>query len=236
LKDEKLRIGALALVETNSPALARVVEMILQPNDAPTLQAALAAIRKTRPAGAADPLKKLVGDLKENKLPAEVALDVLETAAAYPALNGGEVPISALLAGGNIEEGRRIFQERSDVACTRCHVVGGAGGTVGPPLDGVGAKQTREYLLEAIVAPNKEITKGYENVLIAHTGGQVAGVVIRETGAAVEINSVEDGPVTIKKSDIKKVSRGLSAMPEGLGQMLTPFELRNLVEYLASLK
>jgi hypothetical protein len=40
----------------------------------------------------------------------------------------------------------------------------------------------------------------------------------------------------IKKADIKNMSRSLSAMPEGLGQMLTPFELRNLVEYLASLK
>jgi quinoprotein glucose dehydrogenase len=183
-----------------------------------------------------EPLRKLLTSLKENKLPGEVALDVLQTAALFPALNAGEPDANALLVGGNVDEGRRIFQERSDVACARCHTVNGAGGNVGPALDHIGAKQTREYLLDAIIAPNKEIAKGYENLLVTHAGGQTAGVVIRETGLAVEINSLEDGPVTIQKSDIKKVTRGLSAMPEGLSQMLTPFDLRNLVEYLASLK
>jgi quinoprotein glucose dehydrogenase len=103
-------------------------------------------------------------------------------------------------------------------------------------LDGIGGKQTREYLLESILQPNKQIAKGYENLLVTHGADQTVGVLIRETGLTVEINSLEDGPLIIKKGDIQNISRGMSAMPEGLGQMLTPFELRNLVEYLASLK
>jgi quinoprotein glucose dehydrogenase len=115
--------------------------------------------------------------------------------------------------------------------------VKGNGGTVGPPLDGIGAKQTREYLLDSILYPNKAIAKNYENLLITYQGGaQVSGIFLRETGVTLEINSLEDGPLTIKKADVRNISRSLSAMPEGLGQMLTPFELRNLVEYLASLK
>jgi hypothetical protein len=35
---------------------------------------------------------------------------------------------------------------------------------------------------------------------------------------------------------VKQRERGPSAMPEGLGDQLTPFELRDLVEYLATLK
>jgi quinoprotein glucose dehydrogenase len=233
LKDEKLRIGALGLVRTNSPVMARVVEMMSKENDVATLQAALAVIRKATPAEAVEPLKKLLG-----KVAPELALDVLQTAALYPALKESSATndMKPLLAGGNALEGRRIFEERSDLACLRCHVVKGNGGTVGPALDGIGGKQTREYLLESIVEPNKQIAKGYENLLVTHAGGQTAGVVVRETGIAVEINSVEDGPVTIRKTDIRNISRGMSAMPEGLGQMLTPFELRDLVEYLASLK
>ncbi|HUS35810.1 MAG TPA: PQQ-dependent sugar dehydrogenase [Verrucomicrobiae bacterium] len=233
LKEEKLRIGALGLVQTNSPVVARVVEMISKENDVATLQAALAVIRKATPSEAVEPLKKLIG-----KAAPELALDVSQTAALYPALKeGAEIKNpNPLLIGGNVNEGRRIFEERSDLACTRCHAVKGNGGTVGPALDGIGGKQTREYLLESILQPNKQIAKGYDNLLVTHAGGQTAGVVIRETGVAVEINSLEDGPVTIPKADIRNISRGMSAMPEGLGQMLTPFELRNLVEYLASLK
>lgn len=234
-KDEKLQIGALALVQKNSPGpvVARVVEMISPANDVATLQAALGAVRKTAPAEAMEPLKKLI----EGTIAPEVALDVSETAAMYPALKeAASKGQNRLLAGGNAIEGRRIFEERVDLACTRCHAIKGNGGTVGPALDGIGGKQKREYLLDAILEPNKEIAKGYENLLITHAGGQTAGAVIRETGVTVEINSVEDGPVTIKKADIRNIARGMSAMPEGLGQMLTPFELRDLVEYLAALK
>ncbi|HUS09550.1 MAG TPA: hypothetical protein VMZ30_03715, partial [Pyrinomonadaceae bacterium] len=67
-------------------------------------------------------------------------------------------------------------------------------------------------------------------------GAQVSGIFVRETGLTYEINSPEDGPLTIKKADVRNISRSLSAMPEGLGQLLTPFELRNLLEYLASLR
>jgi quinoprotein glucose dehydrogenase len=237
LKDEKLRIGALALVQTNSPpsVIKRVVETVSQANDVATLQATLAAIRKTAPAEAVEPLKRLLA----GKVAPEVALDVSQTAAMYAGLKeSAEAAVkdqNPLLAGGNAIEGRRVF-ERSDVACVRCHAVKGNGGTVGPALDGIGAKQTRAYLLDAILLPNKEIAQGYDNLLITHAGGVTAGMVIRETGVAVEINSIEDGPVTIQKADIRNIARGLSAMPEGLGQLLTPFELRDLVEYLASLK
>jgi hypothetical protein len=49
----------------------------------------------------------------------------------------------------------------------------------------------------------------------------------------------EDGLLTVTKvakSAVKQRERGPSAMPEGLGDQLTPFELRDLVEYLATLK
>lgn len=49
-------------------------------------------------------------------------------------------------------------------------------------------------------------------------------------------NSLGDGSVKIKKTEIEKRERGLSPMPEGMGKVLTKFELRDLIEYLASLK
>ena len=43
---------------------------------------------------------------------------------------------------------------------------------VGPELGDIGLKQKRDYLLEAIVLPNKQIAKGYESVLITKTDGK----------------------------------------------------------------
>src|SRR5206468_3650154 len=68
------------------------------------------------------------------------------------------------LAGGDAVRGKEIFLSKTAVECQRCHKLDGQGGEVGPPLNGLG-KQTRDYLLESIVAPSKTIAKGYESVL-----------------------------------------------------------------------
>jgi len=40
--------------------------------------------------------------------------------------------------------------------------------------------------------------------------------------------------VKIKKSNIEKRDGGLSGMPDGMGEILSKRDLRNLVEFLAS--
>ena len=57
-----------------------------------------------------------------------------------------------------------------------------------------------------------------------------------ENDAELQLNSPEDGLLTLKKSEIKARERGLSAMPEELRQVLTKQDLRDLVEFLSSLK
>ena len=54
--------------------------------------------------------------------------------------------------------------------------------------------------------------------------------------AELTLNSPEDGIVKLKKSEITSRERGLSSMPEGLTNLLTRRDLRDLVEFLSSLK
>ncbi len=141
------------------------------------------------------------------------------------------------LQGGNAEEGRKIFLERGEVACVRCHKAGGEGGEVGPNLIGIGTRKPRDYLLESIVYPNKQIAAGFENLLVTLNDGTVyAGVLKSESQTEMEINSPEDGLLNLKKATIKSRQRGLSPMPEELRQMLSKQDLRNLVAFLSSLK
>ncbi len=46
--------------------------------------------------------------------------------------------------------------------CIGCHVVGGSGGAVGPPFDGMGARLTRDRIREGILNPAATIARGYE--------------------------------------------------------------------------
>jgi quinoprotein glucose dehydrogenase len=141
------------------------------------------------------------------------------------------------LTGGNAAEGKKIFVERAEVYCIRCHKAGGDGGEVGPELSGIGTRKDRQYLLESIVYPNKHIAEGYETVDVTVKSGAVyAGMVKRETETEIELNSPADGLVKISKADITNRARGLSGMPEEFRQILSKHDLRNLVEFLGTLK
>jgi quinoprotein glucose dehydrogenase len=147
-------------------------------------------------------------------------------------------PYRETLNGGDAARGRKIFYENAAVACTRCHHIGNdGGGNAGPVLDGLASRQPREYLLESIVFPNKQIAQGFETAMISmKNGAAYAGVLKRETDSTVVLLSPEDGEVTLKKSDIASRDKGLSGMPEGLGQQLSRQDLRDVIEFLGTLK
>jgi quinoprotein glucose dehydrogenase len=211
-----------------------------RPADIPLAQAALAALAKLPGAKANDAIRGALAQLEAKQLPAELALDVREAAKARGLVAQG-ASFPELLVGGNAERGRQVFFLNQTVQCLRCHKVGGDGGIVGPELTGIGKRQSRDYLLESILQPNAKIAAGFENVVLTlNDGSTVAGALKMEADAelAVEVMG-EDGLPTVTKvakSAVKRRERGPGAMPEGLGDQLTPFELRNLVEYLATLK
>jgi quinoprotein glucose dehydrogenase len=115
--------------------------------------------------------------------------------------------------------------------------VGPDGAEVGPTLDGIAAKQTREYLLESLVAPNAKIAPGFESLTVVLKDGRNFAGVNKPSGPdEVVINSPEDGVMKFKKSDIARIQKGQSAMPDTMILVLSKRDIRDLVEFLASLK
>ena len=97
------------------------------------------------------------------------------------------------LAGGDADKGRQIVLNNAAVYCQRCHKLDGQGGEVGPPLNGIGAKQTREYLLESIVHPQKQIAEGWESIAVRMKGSNTVhtGVVRGETDDELRLEVVD---------------------------------------------
>ena len=140
-------------------------------------------------------------------------------------------------AGGDPVNGRKIFIEHPAAACYRCHALDGAGGEVGPAMNGVTQRGDINYIIESIVDPNARIAEGFENLLIETKAGDFyAGIISSENAEEIVLNSPEDGLVTIKIADIDSRSRGLSGMPDGLSEILTKTELRDLIAFLSQLK
>lgn len=143
-------------------------------------------------------------------------------------------PFRETLVGGDARRGRRIFFERTEAQCQRCHTIDGQGGEVGPVLSDIGAKHDRTYILESIVAPDARIAEGFETLVIATTDGQIlTGIVKEDSEESMTLMDADGKTLTIAKAQIEERQRGISAMPVDLLKTLSKRDLRDLVEYLA---
>lgn len=159
---------------------------------------------------------------------------VLSYLAQQPTIAGR---YQAVLEGGSAERGRLLFENHTGIQCLRCHEIDGKGGKVGPDLSKIGGRVTREYLLESLLAPELTLAKGYEGVLIATIDGNVfTGTLAEENDSLVRIIEGDGNEREIAKDQIEHRQGGKSVMPGDLLQQISSSDVRDLVEYLASLK
>jgi quinoprotein glucose dehydrogenase len=253
-----LRAAAFSHVAALPPAQAlELVDGALAEESLAVRRAGIMALASI-PGDAAD--QRILGSLaalQAGHWPAELELDLLETAGARDAAPVREAleactrareqatPLGAALAcanGGDAERGRRIFFEDARVTCLRCHRVGDQGGTeiggqVGPELTQVGSRRSRVEILESVLRPNAAMAEGFENwVLVLDDDTSVAGKIESEDGEVVRVVTAGQEHVEVDASRIAARRRDLSAMPEDLAEKISRHELRDLVEYLASLR
>jgi len=252
-KAEPLRIAATSIrAKTGKGSAVAPLKALLSTGTMGEKQNAIATLGGIPGAEADGVIAALVNDLVSGKLAPELQLELLEAADKRTDANvkSGLDKFKAqrraddilwsyrpTLAGGSAASGKKIFLERVEASCARCHKVGPDGAEVGPTLDGIAAKQTREYLLESLVAPNAKIAPGFESLtVVLKDGRNFAGVNKPGGPDEVVINSPEDGVMKFKKSDIARIQKGQSAMPETMILVLSKRDIRDLVEFLASLK
>jgi quinoprotein glucose dehydrogenase len=148
-------------------------------------------------------------------------------------------PYRESLSGGDPEKGRSIFLNNSAVYCQRCHKLDGQGGDVGPALNGVAAdkEKDRRYLLESVVLPSAKIAKGFDTVILVLTDERtVSGIVKSEDKKEIRLVTAENKEIVVPVKDVDARRTGPSAMPADLHTKLSRRELRDVVEFLASLK
>ena len=239
-----VRSESARLLQASRPVVVSELISTLEHGTVGEQQVALASLGAARDPRASEILKAWADRLVRGQVPKELQADVLEAAhgahvslATWTNSLKKDDPLATsrpALSGGNAPRGLRLFQERQDLGCARCHKLRGEGGTVGPELTGLGRARGREYVLQSILQPNAQMAPGYEIVALALKGGtEVSGVLKSESASELVVQTAEDGLVTVPKSGIVSRQRGLSPMPEGLGELMTLLELRDLVEALS---
>jgi len=214
-------------------------------------QSALASLGQIQSATGREMLTRLVDQLIQGKVAADIQLDVAEAARtskhapliarldSLEKARAGAAPLVAyadVLLGGDARRGQRVVFQSAAAQCTKCHNFGtGPGADAAPRLRGVGSRLTREQLLEALVDPSARITPGFGPVQLTLKNGQGFFGTLREETETHIVVDAGTTPRRIVKTDIAKRTNGPSAMPP-MGTVLTRRELRDLVEYLSTLK
>lgn len=250
--DGRLRAAALPLLLERSPAdAARFLPTLLAVGELAERRAAYDILSSPEldPALVARHLDHELTLLEAGLVSPELQLDLALAAEASgrgPALVARHARATELdpvlapwldtLFGGDGQAGRVQF-ERTELSCQRCHAVDAdSGHRVGPALDGISERRTRLELLAAIVDPNRSLSPGYQstNVFLAD-GSVLTGRLIDETGQELVLLDSEGLLHTLDLRGVNERRDGLSAMPEELAAGLDRNQLRDLIEYLATL-
>ena len=148
-----------------------------------------------------------------------------------------EQKTQSLLAGGNPEAGRRLFQGSIQGQCGRCHLAGGEGQQAGPVLQGIGQRATPDYLLESLLNPSARIADGYATVSLTLKGGEtLEGLLLQEKEGRLRLRLASGEVRSIPTSEIASRSANTQSVMPPMGEVLSPRELRDLVAFLSSWK
>ncbi|MEM6472918.1 MAG: GDSL-type esterase/lipase family protein, partial [Planctomycetota bacterium] len=137
----------------------------------------------------------------------------------------------ASLRGGNSKRGEAVYKQ----VCSACHQVGELGKAFGPNLSDIGMRMKKSKIIESIVMPNAEISKGYETVNVLTIDGDVYnGFVLESTDDTLSLGIANGKRVDIPVDDIEvEKPMKASSMPEGLAKQIAPIEFLDLIEFLS---
>jgi putative membrane-bound dehydrogenase-like protein len=136
---------------------------------------------------------------------------------------------SATTLTGDSAKGATIFAN----TCATCHFLRGQGHAVGPNLAALADKTPADFLT-AILDPNAVVEPRFVAYNIETKDGRsLSGIVSAETATTLSLVQGGGGQETVLRSDIQEMrASGLSLMPDGLEQNMTPQDLANLIAYL----
>jgi putative heme-binding domain-containing protein len=137
--------------------------------------------------------------------------------------------LTRLPAKGNLTKGRQLFIEH----CAQCHQSGNLGVEVGPNLTDMSHRSVEDLAFN-ILDPNMAINPSFVAYEAETKDGEfLSGIVQSETPESVTLLSAQGMRREIARSNLRHFrSGGLSLMPEGLEELMTPSELRDLIRFL----
>jgi putative heme-binding domain-containing protein len=134
------------------------------------------------------------------------------------------------ISEADVARGRLLFEQN----CGKCHRLFGEGGSIGPELTGA-QRSNLNYLLENIVDPSATLVEDFRlSVLELDDGRVVSGVILEQTDRTVSVQTATEKLSLPRQSILRSRLSDLSLMPDGLLDVMTDDQVRDLLAYLMS--
>jgi putative membrane-bound dehydrogenase-like protein len=119
--------------------------------------------------------------------------------------------------------------------CLNCHQLFGEGAKVGPDLTASDRKNL-DVLLLNVIDPSAVIREGYQQYVVTTADGRVlSGLLAEDAADRVTVLDAKGVRTTLRKKEVESLTRAeASLMPEGILDVLSDQELRDLFAYLRS--
>jgi cytochrome c oxidase cbb3-type subunit III len=140
---------------------------------------------------------------------------------------------SDLVAPGNVENGMKVFTDKG--GCSRCHMIRGQGGIIGPDLSSIGARLTLKKLQDTLTRDGP-IPNGYRPATVTtRQGDKISGVVRNGDAFSIQLLDMKGKLHLFDTAELRAVTYGeRSLMPHNFDKVLSANEYRDLVAMLAA--
>lgn len=137
---------------------------------------------------------------------------------------------------GNASAGETLFWGKGN--CGSCHAVGSKGENLGPDLARLGRRVNAASLKRSIVAPDDEISPGYEIVnIVTRDGKTVSGLARFYDEFSARIIDSSGNERTYLRDEVLSMTREMrSLMPGDYGKIFNTSELDDLAAYIMKLR
>lgn len=138
---------------------------------------------------------------------------------------------TAALSSGQVDmaAGKAVFVKQ----CAGCHRLDGEGVAVGPDISDM-RTQTPEQILASVLDPNAAIDANFYRYAVLTDDGQLLEGLLEDSNQQAVTLRLQDGlRRTVPREQIEQLrATGVSMMPEGFENQISPEAMRDLVSYI----
>lgn len=191
------------------------------------------------------------GDIKVNELSAAARQQLLHSGSRSLMVRAQRLIQSTSGTAGSPEKQKLIerylsdfnqaIEPQSDGAalyakhCAACHQADDQGRTIGPSLINLSDRRDRT-LVEAILDPNKAVEPQFQSYLVRTDDDQIfVGAIDQESADTITLARADGTRQVIERTRIAEIKNsGVSLMPDGFADLITPADLKAIVKHLQS--